>query len=144
VAGTWCLVGNWLDHRREVKNQPEPEGVIPRYVFPALKVILPPLVVLLGLSAFISSYGVHLGQSIENFMQTIQIALLQTWAAFLVGIPAVGIIRYFLERGGKEALLGSASRPDWRISNFRLLEMIVGVFATLVLLWLPHGPLIPK
>jgi hypothetical protein len=137
VAGLWYLIGKWLDRRAEADDPPKPKGVLSSVVFPGP-------VLVCGIYGLWYSFARARGLYISNFIQTIYIALLQTWAVFLIGIPAVGIIRYFLERGRKKALWGSTLRPRRRISNFRLLEMIVGVFATLVLLWLPPGRLIPK
>jgi hypothetical protein len=120
-----------------VNDPSRPKALLSSVVFPAL-------VLLCGIGALYYSFARAQGLHISNFIQTIDIALLQTWAVFLIGIPTVGIVRHFLELRRKKESSGSPSRPHRRISNFRLLETIVGVFAVLVVLWLPPGPLIPK
>jgi hypothetical protein len=136
VAGLWYLVGRWFD-RRGVDNPSKPKG-------PLSSVILPALVLFFGALTLFLSFGFARHAHAGNFIQTIEIALIQTWAVFLMGIPAVSIFRPYTRHGSTEESSGSTSCPRRRISNFRLLEMIVGVFATLVLLWFPPGPLLPK
>ena len=136
VAGLWYLVGRWFDRRGGVDDPSKPKGPLP-------SVVLPALVLFFGGVTLLLSFGYSRHGHAGNFIQTIQIALIQTWAVFLMGIPGMSLIRYYPEGGRKEALSRSTSHPRRCISNFRLLEMIVGVFAILVLLWLPPGPLIP-
>ena len=134
VAGLWCLVGRWLDRRGGEDAPLKIEG-------PLFSIMLPALVFVFGALALWFSLGSR--GRIGNFIQSIEVALIQTWAVFLMGIPTVGILRYFLDKiREKEISLSTPTAPT-RISDFRLLEMIVGVFAILVLLWLPPDPLFP-
>lgn len=132
VAGLWYLIGKWFDRRAGVDDPSKPEG-------PLSSLILPGLVLFFGALTLLLSFGFSRHGHVGNFIRTIQIALTQTWAVFLMGIPGVGFVRGWLERSGKR----ESSSLHKRISNFRLFEMIVGVFAVLVLLWLPPGPLFP-
>jgi hypothetical protein len=127
VAGFWYFIGNWFDRRRAEDLPSKSNG------------LMSSVVAVFGAVVSLFSFGLARYGHASNFIQTIQIALIQTWAVFLIGIPAVGLVRGWLERRGKIEL----SDPTSRISNFRLLEIIVGVFAILVLLWLPPGPLLP-
>lgn len=137
VAGVWYLIGDWFDHRVQVNDPSKPKGPLSSVVLPALVFVCG--IIILGYS-FARAQSLH----ISNFIQTIYIALLQAWAVFLIGIPAVAIVRYFLERRRKKRPSGSTPRPHTRISNFRLFELIVGIFVALLLLWYPYGPLFPK
>lgn len=137
VAGLWYLIGNWFDRRGEVDVPSKPKGLLSSFVFPSF-------VLAFGAFRLWISFQWNRHGHLANFIQTIQIALIQTWAVFLIGIPAVGIVRDFLDIRREEVSSDSPSLLYRRISNFRLLEMIVGVFAILVLLWLPPGPLLPK
>jgi len=137
VAGLWYLIGYWLDRRGQVNDPSRQKGVLS-------SVVLPALVLVCGIGTLGYSFARAQGLHISNFIQTIYIALLQTWAIFLIGIPAVGMVRYFLEKRRKKESTDSAPRPHTRISNFRLFEMIVGVFVVLLLMWLSHGSLFSK
>ena len=133
VAGLWYLIGYWLDHRGQVSDPSRQKGVFS-------SVVLPALVLVCGIGTLGYSFARAQGLHISNFIQTIYIALLQTWAVFLIGIPAVGMARHFLGKSRENDSADSLSRPHMRVSNFRLFELIVGVFVVLLLLWLPHGP----
>lgn len=132
VAPFWYLIGTWLDRRSEVNFPSKPKGLLFTVVFRAL-------VLAFGVFALWLSFDFH--RDIYYVVQSIGIALMQTWAVFLIGIPAVGIVRHFLDKQASFLFTPSARG---RISNFRLFELIVGVFALLVLLWLPPGPLLPQ
>jgi len=137
VAGLWYLIGYWLDRRGQVNEPSRPKGLLS-------SVVLPAFVFVCGIATLWYSFARAQSLHISNFIQTIYIALLQTWAVFLIGIPAVGMVRYFLEKSRKKDSADSVSRPHMRLSNFRLLELIVAVFVVLLLLWLPHGSLFAK
>jgi len=137
VACIWHLIGNWLDHCGDVDDPPEHTGVLSPLIIQAS-------ILAFGVLSLFYSFSRADGLHISNFIQTIYIALLQTWAVFLIGIPTVGIARLFLKQVRKRWSSDFPPRPYRPISNFRLLEVIVGVFAALVLLWLPPGPLLPK
>jgi hypothetical protein len=136
VAGLWYLIGSWLDRRGKANDPAKPKGVLTSVVSPAL-------VLAFGVIELVYSFARAQGLHLSNFIQTIDIALLQTWAVFLIGIPAVGMTRWFLEQRRSKDSADSTPRPHRRISNFRLFELIVAVFVVLLLLWLPPGPLIP-
>lgn len=136
-AGLWCLIGSWLDRRVRVNEPATSKGLLS-------SVVLPSVIIVCGIGTLWYSFARAHSLHISNFIQTIYIALLQTWAVFLIGIPAVGIVRYFVENHRKRDSSDPASRPHARIGNFRLFELIVGVFVVLLLLWLPGGPLSPK
>lgn len=137
VAGVWYFIGDWFDHRAQVNDPSRPKGLLS-------SVVLPSLVLVCGVITLVHSLARAQSLHISNFIQTICIALLQTWAVFLIGIPAVAIVRYFLEIRRKKHPSGSVSRPRTRISNFRLFELIFGVFVILLILWYPYGPLLRK
>ena len=139
VVGVWYSIGNWLDHRGDVDDPSKPTGPLSSSFFPAL-------VPIFGIAALWLSSMRAEAAYMPDLIQAINIALLQTWAVFLIGIPAVGLVRHFLKqvRKGKGWSSDFPPRPYRPISNFRLLEMFVGVFAALVLLWLSHGRLVPK
>jgi uncharacterized membrane protein YiaA len=135
VAAFWYLIGKWLDRRREANDLSRPGRFLSSPGFQAL-------VLAFGVFALWLSFDFH--RDIYYVVQSIGIALMQTWAVFLIGIPAVGIVRHFHDKRRKrESSLSTPSAPT-RISNFRLFELIVGVFALLVLVWLPTGPLLPQ
>ena len=137
VAGMWYSIGSWFDHRRQVNDISKPKGLLS-------SAVLPSLVLICGVITLVYSLARAQSLHISNFIQTIYIALLQTWAVCLIGIPAVAIVRYLLETRRKKHSSGSASRPRTRIRNFRLFELIFGVFVILLILWYPYGPFFRK
>lgn len=132
VAGCWYLVGRWLDRRGSAKDPPELKW---RGVW---RTAWDLLVFAWGLFALLIS--LHLHKRVLGFFDTFEIAMIQTWAAFLIGVPAGGLVRKLLARTRREPAAGLVGRSRWSISNFRLLEIAVGVFAALLILGELTGP----
>ena len=126
VAGSWWLIGNWLDHRVAGEDQWKPESVI---WF---------LVLGFGLFAFLFSFHVR----VYCFAQTMERALLQTWGVFLIGLPVLAITHRYLEHGRHE----HSTEPERRtpVSNFRMFIVVMGAFAVLLIFGVLAGPFIPK
>ena len=128
VAGSWYLIGRWLDWRPTRRDQLELSTRSIAREIGQLSVLT------LGVFTLAFSFSLH----IHYFSETVERALLQTWAAFLIAVPALGII-YPAARG-----IESARRPRRRISNSQGFIIALGVFAALLILGVLTGPHVPK
>jgi len=124
VAICWYLIGHWLDGRaarREIKKLAG-ERIYKRLV--------PLSLITLGIFTF----AVSLHADSACFFDTVQIALLQTWAAFLIGVPFLGFM-------GPAAQNSVSARFTCRhMSNFRGFMIALGLFATLLAFWVLISP----
>jgi len=134
VAGSWSFIGNWFDHRVTEEEQSKLGTLI------VCCPVFPPLVLALGLFTLLASFHLH----IESFTETIERALLHTWAVFLIGVPVLGIAHPAAEDRRHDQSTKSEQRPRRPISNFRMFMVIIGVFAVLLILGTLTSPAGPK
>lgn len=136
VAGYWYLIGRWLDRRGTAKSQPKFRR---GRVWAATWRLL---VLASGLSALL--YSLYLHKRVLSFFDTLEIAMVQTWAVFFIGVPVSGLGRRLLMSREHEKLTEAVSPVRQPISNFRLFVMVLGVFAALLILGVLTGPTGPK
>lgn len=127
VAGSWCSIGYWLESRFTTGDRLKPQSII-WYA-----------VLVFGVITLLISFHLR----VYCFAQVAQRALLQTWGVFLIGFLVLGIIRSASD-APQEPPAETVRRKSQRLSNFRLLVVVLGVFAALLLMGLPPGPLIAK
>lgn len=133
VACCWYFVGRWLDRRASQEDELKSRGAETWRLTPQL------LILALGVLILFYSYHVH----IWSFIHTIERALVQSWAVFLIGVPASRLARRLLKLGGREQPTVQGRRAHWPFSNFRLFLIAIGVFAALLILGVltsPAGP----
>jgi len=133
VAGSWWFIGNWLDRRVAGENQMNPEALIACPIFP-------PLALALGVFTLLLSFHLHA----LYFIETMARALLQTWAVFLIALPAIGIIHRYLDHGRSKYSTEREGQARTPVSNFRLFVIAIGVFATLLIMGVLARPFFTK
>lgn len=124
VAFTWSLVGHWLDNRAARERQQKPGELTPW----VLACHLAPIA--FGVFTLLFSFQVHS----LYFAEVTERALLQTWAAFLIGVPALGVMRRTAQNSG------TALRPRTHMGNFRGFMIALGLFAALLILGVVTSP----
>lgn len=134
VAGCWYLIGRLLDRRAAGEEQLK-TGSLRNW-----RGIWQLLVLAFGVFTLLASLHIP----IRSFIDTIEKALVQTWAAFLIGVPVSGLAHRLLKRGGHEQPTVPGRRARRPFSNFRLFVITMGVLAALLVLGVLTGPTIPK
>lgn len=123
VFGCWYLIGRWLDRRASGEDQ-DSHG---RFTITGLVLQVP----LLGAGIFFLLLSFH--WLISSLSEIIAKALLETWAAFLIGLPGLAIAgRVRNLAHGKDSIEKGQHGPRPR-SNFHLLIIVVAVFAALLI-----------
>lgn len=136
VVVTWYLVGGWLDRRASQKRELK--------AGPAVSWVMTPQPLVLALGVLASLYPNFLHVLNLSFVYTIERAFVQTWAVFLIGVPVSGLARQLLIRGKHEKLMATEPAADQFFSNFRLLVIVLGVFAALLIIGVLTSPTGPK
>lgn len=132
VGGSWYMIGRWLDRRGTAKGQPEPMW---RQLWRATWRLL-----VFGFGGSALLFSLYMRKRVLSFFDTIEVAMIQTWAVFLIGVPVSGLVRRLLER--REDEMPSVGEPLARqqFSNFRLFVILLGVFAVLLILGVLTAP----
>ena len=120
VAATWYLIGYWLDHRSVLRKAREVPGYVRPWIAGGQLAVL-----VFGLLILLFSLHVHT----LHFVEVIERALLQTWAAFLIGVPFLGLMGPAVQNSV------SARLPFRYISNFRGFMIALGLFSALLAFW---------
>lgn len=134
VVGSWYLIGARMDKRASVEKELKSEPSSVRGLAFQL------LVLSFGVIALVFLYQLHF----QAFIYNIERALVQTWAVFLIAIPASGLARRLLKRDGHEQLMVPGRGGHRPFSNFRLFIIVLGVFTVLLVLGVLTGPTGPK
>lgn len=134
VAVCWYLIGRRLETRASGKVELKRGG---QRIWGVVSQFL-----ILVLGVFTLLLSLHL--PIRNFFFTIERALVQTWAVFLIGVPVSGLAHSLLIRSGRGQLTGPGGRARQPFSNFRLFVIVLGTFAALLMIGVLTGPAGPK
>jgi hypothetical protein len=124
VAACWYIMGSELDSRAAGEEELHLVGSTIWTTAAQL------LMLAFGIFTLFAARHLH----VFCFPQTIERALAETWAVFLIAVPVLGMIDRRLERRQYE----NASEPEraarHRASNFHLLVIVIGVFVVLLTL----------
>jgi hypothetical protein len=134
VAGSWCLIGCWLDYRAKRDGQRRPVKLRPWIAACQLAVLA------FGVFTLLFSFHVHP----FSFPEVTERALLQIWAAFLIAVPVLGIMYPTADNSRDEYPAESGHRPRRCITNFRGFMIALGLFAGLLIFGVVTSPQVLK
>lgn len=126
VAGCWYLIGRWLDRGGAAKNHPEVMARRARRVTWKLFIFASGL--------FSLFFSLHLQKHVLSFYDTLLIAMIQTWAVFLMVMPAQDPTRKLIGLARRKPTGGLEICPTRAKSNSNFFIVVLAVFAgTLIL-----------
>ena len=124
VAGCWYSIGSWLDDRASGDEDEELklEG------FLGWRRISQLVLLVFGLFALVFAHKFH----VDDFVDVLERALIQTWGVALVAIPVLGFTHRYLQHRQYARTTETTGHRSSRVSNIQLLIALLAVFVILL------------